>query len=119
MSIPGARLVTSLSNDTVKSVRALHMRKEREETGLFLAEGLKIIIDALELGHVPRWLMFSRAAARETPPASTTATKYRRCLSSMNPIHTHWLSRAYARYAFDANLLNRLRIRHEYWFSSE
>ena len=62
MSIPGARLVTSLSNDTVKSVRALHMRKEREETGLFLAEGLKIVIDALELGHVPRFLMFSREA---------------------------------------------------------
>ena len=62
MSIPGARLVTSLANDTVKSVRALHMRKEREDTGLFLAEGLKIVIDALELGHVPRWLMFSREA---------------------------------------------------------
>jgi RNA methyltransferase, TrmH family len=62
MSIPGARLVTSLANDTVKAVRALHMRKERAETGLFLAEGLKIVIDALELGHVPRWLMFSREA---------------------------------------------------------
>ena len=35
-------LITSLTNDTVKAVRALHMRKEREETGLFLAEGLKI-----------------------------------------------------------------------------
>jgi TrmH family RNA methyltransferase len=62
MSIPGARLVASLANDTVKAVRALHMRKAREETGLFLAEGLKIVIDALELGHVPRWLMFSREA---------------------------------------------------------
>jgi RNA methyltransferase, TrmH family len=62
MSVPGARLVTSLANDTVKAVRALHMRKTREETGLFLAEGLKIVIDALELGHVPRWLMFSREA---------------------------------------------------------
>ena len=33
-----ARAVTSLTNPTVKAVRALHMRKEREETGLFLAE---------------------------------------------------------------------------------
>src|SRR5262249_46024 len=37
---PEPKLVTSLTNATVKSVRALHMRKEREETGLFLAEGL-------------------------------------------------------------------------------
>ncbi|HZV85398.1 MAG TPA: hypothetical protein VFF48_10480, partial [Brevundimonas sp.] len=33
------RLITSLTNDTVKAVRALHMRKEREATGRFLAEG--------------------------------------------------------------------------------
>ena len=38
-----ARTVTSLSNPTVKAVRALHLRKAREETGLFLAEGLKIV----------------------------------------------------------------------------
>jgi TrmH family RNA methyltransferase len=38
------------------------MRKEREATGLFLAEGLKIVLEALELGHVPRVLMFSREA---------------------------------------------------------
>jgi TrmH family RNA methyltransferase len=62
VSVPGARLVTSLANDTVKAVRALHMRKEREETGLFLAEGLKIVLEAIELGHVPRTLMFSREA---------------------------------------------------------
>ena len=39
------RAVTSLTNPTVKAVRALHMRKEREETGLFLAEGLKVITE--------------------------------------------------------------------------
>ena len=33
------RQITSLTNPTVKAVRALHMRKEREESGLFLAEG--------------------------------------------------------------------------------
>ncbi|MGH1559245.1 hypothetical protein ACRAWD_19295 [Caulobacter segnis] len=32
------KTVTSLTNTTVKAVRALHMRKEREESGLFLAE---------------------------------------------------------------------------------
>jgi TrmH family RNA methyltransferase len=52
------RAVTSLSNPTVKAVRALHMRKEREETGLFLAEGLKIVTEAIELGHAPKMLLF-------------------------------------------------------------
>ena len=46
------RAVTSLTNPTVKAVRALHLRKEREETGLFVAEGLKIVTDAVERGRV-------------------------------------------------------------------
>jgi TrmH family RNA methyltransferase len=59
----GARQVTSLTNPTVKAVRALHMRKEREETGLFLAEGLKLAADALELGHTPKILLYGPEAA--------------------------------------------------------
>lgn len=53
-----SRAVTSLSNPTVKAVRALHMRKEREETGLFLAEGLKVITEGVELGHAPKMLLY-------------------------------------------------------------
>lgn len=52
-----SRAITSLTNPTVKAVRALHMRKEREESGLFLAEGLKIVAEAVALGHAPRILM--------------------------------------------------------------
>jgi TrmH family RNA methyltransferase len=58
-----AKTVTSLSNTTVKAVRALHMRKEREESGLFLAEGLKIVIEAIDCGHAPKILMYGRDAA--------------------------------------------------------
>jgi TrmH family RNA methyltransferase len=57
------RLITSLTNPTVKAVRALHMRKEREESGLFLAEGLKIVIEAIDLGHAPAILMYGPDAA--------------------------------------------------------
>lgn len=57
------RTVTSLTNPTVKAVRALHMRKEREDSGLFLAEGLKIVADAVELGHAPRILLYGPEAA--------------------------------------------------------
>ena len=58
-----ARVITSLTNPTVKAARALHMRKARDETGLFLAEGLKIVTEAVELGHAPRILMYGRDAA--------------------------------------------------------
>ena len=57
------RSVTSLANDTVKAVRALHQRKTRDETGLFLAEGLKIVTEAVELGHAPRILLYGPEAA--------------------------------------------------------
>ena len=53
-----SRQITSLSNATVKAVRALHMRKEREESGLFLAEGLKLVIEAIDLGRAPSILLF-------------------------------------------------------------
>lgn len=56
------RLITSLTNDTVKAVRALHMRKEREATGRFLAEGLKFIGEALDQGRQPRLLLVGEDA---------------------------------------------------------
>ncbi|OYX31013.1 MAG: RNA methyltransferase [Caulobacterales bacterium 32-69-10] len=59
-----ARQITSLTNPTVKAVRALHMRKDREETGLFLAEGLKIVAEAFELGRKPKILMHGPEAAQ-------------------------------------------------------
>jgi TrmH family RNA methyltransferase len=58
-----ARAVTSLNNETVKTVRGLHMRKAREESGLFLVEGLRSVTEAVELGHTPRILLFSDKAA--------------------------------------------------------
>ena len=44
------------------------MRKAREESGLFLAEGLKIVTEAVELGHAPRILLYGAEAA--APPAA-------------------------------------------------
>ena len=58
-----SRAITSLANTTVKAARALHLRKAREETGQFLAEGLKIVTEAVELGRAPRTLLFSAEAA--------------------------------------------------------
>jgi TrmH family RNA methyltransferase len=58
-----ARTVTSLANPTVKAVRALHMRKARQESGLFLVEGLKAVAEAVDLGREPRILLHGAAAA--------------------------------------------------------
>ncbi|OJU10670.1 MAG: RNA methyltransferase [Caulobacterales bacterium 68-7] len=69
-----SRTITSLANPTVKSVRALHMRKEREATGLFLAEGLKIVTEAVELGHAPRYLLHGPDAA-DHPLTKAAAAK--------------------------------------------
>jgi TrmH family RNA methyltransferase len=58
------RAVTSLTNPSVKAVRALHMRKERDQTGLFVAEGLKNVTEGVETGNAPRILMYGPEAAR-------------------------------------------------------
>lgn len=58
-----SRTVTSLTNPTVKAVRALHLRKARDETGLFVAEGLKAVIEGIETGHAPAILLYGAEAA--------------------------------------------------------
>ncbi|MGI9170686.1 MAG: TrmH family RNA methyltransferase [Caulobacteraceae bacterium] len=57
------RAITSLTNPAVKAARALHFRKSREESGLFLAEGLKIVAEAVESGRAPRLMLHGRSAA--------------------------------------------------------
>ncbi|NPV85975.1 MAG: RNA methyltransferase [Anaerolineae bacterium] len=48
-----ATRVTSLSNDRVKNIRKLRERKERQATGLFFVEGLRIVGEAVQQGaHV-------------------------------------------------------------------
>tara|TARA_R110002020_G_scaffold442652_2_gene653799 strand:- start:47 stop:904 length:858 start_codon:yes stop_codon:yes gene_type:complete len=53
--------ITSLSNPVIKDIRALSMKKHRDETGTFLAEGLKLVIDAIELGWSIRTLIYAKA----------------------------------------------------------
>lgn len=55
--------ITSLANDRVKAIRALEMRKERKENGLFVAEGASILMTAREHGFKPETLVYQ--AGRE------------------------------------------------------
>jgi TrmH family RNA methyltransferase len=54
--------VTSLSNPIIKDIKGLSSKKDREETGTFMAEGLKLVIDALELGWNIRTLVYAKEA---------------------------------------------------------
>ena len=54
--------VTSLSNPIVKDIKALAQKKTRDETNSFMAEGLKLVIDALDLGWTIRTLVYAKAA---------------------------------------------------------
>lgn len=53
--------VTSLSNPIVKDIRSLAMKKFRDQQNAFMAEGLKLVIDAMDLGWTIRTLVFAKA----------------------------------------------------------
>ncbi len=60
------REITGFSNPTVKYIRSLREKKHRKREGKFLAEGLRLLTDARECGHVPELLVMSDA--RDTHP---------------------------------------------------
>lgn len=53
------RQITSFSNETVKRLRSLRDKKARRSEGLFLAEGLRIIAEARDEGHLPEIVAYS------------------------------------------------------------
>lgn len=65
--------ITSHSNPIVKEIKGLvSQRKHRTQTGLFVAEGLKLATDALEAGWTVRYLALG-PEARENPVAQKAA----------------------------------------------
>ncbi|MDI6027418.1 RNA methyltransferase [Corticibacterium sp. UT-5YL-CI-8] len=54
--------VTSLANPLVKDIKALALKKFRDQQNAFMAEGLKLVIDALDLGWTIRTLIFAKSA---------------------------------------------------------
>lgn len=65
---PGEQLgrrsrIDSLSNPLVKRLRLLREKRHRRAEGLFLAEGLRIVTEAREVGVLPRWLFLTDEAA--------------------------------------------------------
>ena len=57
------RLITGFSNPLVKQVRALREKKYRKIEGKFLAEGLRILTEALDAGHIPEMIWRTEESA--------------------------------------------------------
>jgi len=62
-----AHQITSASNPLIKTLKALHAKKGRAETGLFLAEGARLALEAADLNAWPEILLYSPNAL-ERPP---------------------------------------------------
>jgi RNA methyltransferase, TrmH family len=72
---PGAvKQITSLANPIVKDIRALALSKNRKASGLFVAEGLKLVADAVEAGWPVQTLVYAASVAVQPLVARLTAT---------------------------------------------
>lgn len=76
---PGAiKHVTSLANPIVKDIRALALPKNRKATGLFVAEGLKLVADAIEAGWSAKTLVYASNVAGQPLVARLAGTVHAR-----------------------------------------
>lgn len=72
--------ITSTANPRIKSIKGLALKKNRQNEGLFIAEGMKLVADALEAGWTVRTLLHSRDALsdeRLVPVLERLAAKVR------------------------------------------
>ncbi len=61
--VPGrVKDVTSLANPLVKDIKSLALKKFRDQQNAFMADGLKLVIDALDLGWAIKMLIVAKSA---------------------------------------------------------
>ena len=68
-----SREITGFSNPLVKQVRGLRDKKQRRLTGLFLAEGLRILTEARDAGILPEMIWHAPESAAHTLVIELTA----------------------------------------------
>jgi TrmH family RNA methyltransferase len=66
--------VTSLANPLVKDIKSLALKKFRDQQNAFMAEGLKLVIDALDAGWTITTLVFAKAG-RGNPQVEKVAAR--------------------------------------------
>ncbi|MEM1364827.1 MAG: RNA methyltransferase [Pseudomonadota bacterium] len=69
--------ISSASNPIVKGLRGLTVKKNRDAEGVFIAEGLKHAIDALDRGWTLRTLVVTSATNQTNELVSATAARAR------------------------------------------
>ncbi len=70
---PLPRSITGFSNPTIKLIRSLRDKKHRKAEGLFLAEGLRILAEARDAGHLPRMIVSTAEGATHPLAAALIA----------------------------------------------
>jgi len=70
------KAITSLANPIVKEIRALALSKNRKASGLFVAEGLKLVADAVEAGWTVRTLVYASNVVGQPLVARLAATTH-------------------------------------------
>jgi RNA methyltransferase, TrmH family len=61
----GVRPISSLQNERVKLIRSLQMRKARRDSGLFVAEGISVLLTARAAGWSPLMVLFLAGSAEQ------------------------------------------------------
>jgi len=67
------REISGFSNPLVKRVKSLRDKKHRKAEGLFLAEGLRILTEAMDAGHLPDMIWHAPDSARHPLVQKLTA----------------------------------------------
>ena len=76
---PGAvKQITSFANPIVKEIRGLALPKNRKASGLFVAEGLKLVADAIEAGWTVRTLVHASTVGDQPLVRRLAATTHAR-----------------------------------------
>jgi TrmH family RNA methyltransferase len=70
--------ITSLANPVVKEIRGLALAKNRKASGLFIAEGLKLVADAVDAGWPIRSFVYAGRVSDERLVARIAATTHAR-----------------------------------------
>jgi TrmH family RNA methyltransferase len=65
--------ITSPANPKIKAIKALHLKKNRDAGSVFLAEGMKLVIDALDGGWSVSTLLHAKSAAHKPVVAALAA----------------------------------------------
>lgn len=69
--------ITAPSNPRIKHIRNLARKRHRDETGTFIAEGFKLVRDAVENGWSVEALIYSHGFASQNPSISEFAAQVR------------------------------------------